>query len=182
MRKVYYYRGQGEIFLAKENENVEFCRALIDLLPDARLLFIVREPRAVLKSYRTMSVTCTEVKHGLNPESLAGWHDANIDFRRNECRKFVAYFHDIRARRTTVLISFQDFTTEVLRTTLEIYRQLELPVTPKFQERLQDLQQEQRSRSPGYVNLPCDEPGFDFYADFVRMADEHPPMEKDAVS
>ena len=182
VKKVYHYRGDDEIFLAKENECVEFCRALIEMIPDARLLFIVREPGAVLQSYRTMSVTCTEVKHGIDPQALSGWHDINVAFRREQCRKFVDYFSEVRRKRRTVLISFADFTTEVLETTLGIYQQLGLPVSDAFRQKLEVLQRDQRTRDRGYVNLPREDDGFEFYAEFVRMADQRTATREQAVS
>lgn len=75
VKKVHYFRGKNEIFLAKENENVEFCRAVLARLEGARILMICRDPQPMLNSYLTMSVTCTEVKHGVDPTHRPGWHD-----------------------------------------------------------------------------------------------------------
>ena len=173
IKKVYYFRGHGEIFLAKENEAVDFYRVLADAFPDARFVFIVREPTKVLNSYHTMSLTCTEVKHGVNPEGITGWYDANIAFRRDQCRKFVTFYFDIRANRKTVLISFQHFTTEVLRTTQRIYRELGLPIRPEYLAILEGLQKEQKTRDPGYKNTSCGTTGFEFFAGLVSIADSH---------
>ena len=170
VKKVYYYRGNAEIFLAKENEAVDFYRILADAFPDARFVFIVREPSEVLNSYHTMSLTCTEVKHGVNPESITGWYDANIAFRRDQCRKFVNFYSDIRACRKTVLVSFLHFTTEVLHTTQRIYRELGLQIRPEYLAVLENLQRTQRTRDPGYSNSSCDTSGFEFFAEFVRAA------------
>ena len=48
VKKVYFSRGNGEIFLAKENENVEFCRAIVDRCKDARVLRACHETTASL--------------------------------------------------------------------------------------------------------------------------------------
>ncbi len=180
IRKVYYYRGEGEIFLAKENENVEFCRAVIDRLPDARLLMICREPQPMLNSYLTMSVTCTEVKHGIDPTNRPDWRAMNTEFRRNQCREFVNFWHEYRSQRNATLVSFHDFTSDVLRTTQHIYRQFEIALSPEFLTYLENIQADQNKRDRGYLNLSCSEQGFEFYSDFVRSA-THTRHELEAV-
>lgn len=171
VRKVYFYRGSSEIFLTKENEAVDFYELLLAAFPDARLLFIVREPGQVLKSYKTMSLTCTEVKHGLHPEQIPDWHDANISFRREECRKFVDFYRKAATERRTVLITFNQFTREIYKTTLHVYRELGLELRDEFKQVLEALQADQDQRDPGYRNVECDEQGFEFFADFVEAAE-----------
>lgn len=170
IQKVYFHRGASEIFLAKENENVEFCRAVLSRLEGARVLMICRDPQPMLNSYLTMSVTCTEVKHGVDPTNRDRWHEINTDFRREQCRKFIQFWHDIRQERTSILIAFDDFTTAVLDTTRRIYRQYELPISADFLAYLEATQAEQDKRDKGYSNMECTEEGFEFYRDFVAQA------------
>ncbi len=171
VKKVYFYRGSNEIFLTKENEAVDFYDLLLNAFPDARLLFIVREPSKVLKSYKIMSLTCTEVKHGLDPEQVPGWHDANMRFRREECRKFIDFYRMMRTERRNVLITFNQFTMEIYKTALLVYRELGLHLSPQYRQVLETLQAEQDKRVPGYQNMECDVRGFEFFADFVDAAE-----------
>lgn len=170
VQKVYFHRGKGEIFLAKENENVEFCREVLSRLEAARVLMICRDPQPMLDSYLTMSVTCTEVKHGMDPTNRPRWHDINTDFRREQCRKFINFWNDIRHERTSILVAFDDFTTAVLETTRRIYRQYELPISPDFLAYLEATQADQDKREKGYTNMECEEEGFEFYRNFVAQA------------
>lgn len=170
VKKVYFYRGNGEIFLTKENENVEFCRTLINRLEDARILMICRDPTPMLNSYLTMSLTCTEVKHGVDPTRRYGWHDINIAFRRDQCRKFVDFWQDISLHRKAVLITFHDLTVDVLGSVQQIYGHFGLNIGPNFLAYLEATQTKQEVRDKGYVNLPCSESGFEFYRDFVGKA------------
>lgn len=170
IKKVYHFRGNGETFLAKENESVEFCRSVIERLPDARLLMICREPQPMLESYLKMSVTCTTVKHGLDPMQRMGWQDINTSFRRDQCRQFVEFWTAFHDRRKAVLVSFHDFTNDVLGTTFRIYRQFEMRIAPGFRAYLEDLQAKQEQRERGYMNLSCSEDGFEFYGEFVKSA------------
>lgn len=170
IRKVYFYRGNDEIFLAKENESVEFCRAVIDKLPDARLLMICREPQPMLNSYLTMSVTCTQVKHGVDPTHRTGWNQMNTAFRRDQCRQFVDFWSEYRLRRKAILVSFRDFTTDVQRTTTRIYKQFNINLNEEFLKYLEQAQSKQDKRQSGYQNLTCSEEGFEFYSEFVRRA------------
>jgi hypothetical protein len=173
VRKVYFYRGNGEIFLAKENENVEFCRAVIERLSDARVLMICREPQPMLDSYFTMSVTCTEVKHGVDPTNRIGWQKINTDFRREQCQKFVNFWHNIQQRKKAVLVSFRDYTTDVRGATQRIYQQFGLSIQHDFHTYLEEAQKAQSRRNKGYANFSCSEPGFEFYSDFVSHAEKN---------
>lgn len=179
VRKVHHYRqGGNRIFLAKENENVEFCCALIKRLPDARLIFIARATNQMLRSYLTMSVTCTEVKHGVKPQALDGWHEANMRFRREECRRFIGFWDDVHRQRRSVLLSFHDLTRDVEGTIRFIYRRFELSVKPAFGARLAELQREQDRRAKGYENMPCEEEGFEFFDHFVSCLDRRLAVER----
>lgn len=173
VRKVYHYRGQGEIFLAKENENVELCKAIIGRLPDARILMACREPQEMLDSYLTMSVVCTEVKHGLNPAQLPGWHDANIEFRRSQCMKFIEFWHEVRWKYAAILVSYSDLTSDVMGTIESIYNRLNLPLCADFAGYLRNVQRSQNRREKGYQNLTCNEFGFEFYGEFVAKSSKH---------
>lgn len=170
IKKVYYYRGQGETLLAKENESVQFCRAVLERLDDARLLMICREPQPMLNSYLTMSVTCTRVKHGVDPTVRDKWQLMNTSFRRSQCKQFVEFWGSLRGTRNAVLVSFHDFTRDVLGTTTQIYRKFEMSLSPEFRAYLEETQAKQEKRDKGYENLSCSVEGFEFYSEFVRRA------------
>ena len=170
VQKVYFHRGAGAIFLAKENENVEFCRAVLSRLEGARVLMICRDPQPMLNSYFTMSVTCTEVKHGVDPTTRDRWHLINTDFRREQCQKFIQLWSEVRHVRTSILIEFDDFTTAVLGTIRRIYRQYELEISPDFLAYLETIQTEQDKRVKGYTNMKCADEEFEFYRKFVEQA------------
>lgn len=172
VRKVSYHRGGNQKFVTKENESVEFCRALIEKFADAKVLFIVREPGKILDSYNQMSVTCTTVKHGVDPRKINSWHERNIEFRKSEFEKYVAFVNDLCDRGVAVIIPFQKFTTEVLETTRKIYEYLGLPIGVQFHETLKKLQRDQDQRQKGYVNPPCQEKGFDFFEKFVKQVNQ----------
>lgn len=181
VQKVYFHRGQGEIFIAKENECIEFCNAMISTFKSARIVFVCRDPAPMLESYLTMSLTCTQVKHGVDPRKLAGWHERNIEFRRQECRKFVAIASKRRADAISILVSFQDLTTSMPKTIKKIYAAFGLDIGQAFAAYLDDFQTKQSTRDKGYTNLPCDEDGFDFYSAFVNInSQEHVPLEAEA--
>ena len=168
IKKVSFYRGKGEIFLSKENECIDFCRALINEFHDPRVLMICRHSQAMLNSYHTMSINCTAVKHGVDPTMLPGWRKANMDFRREQCRRFMQFAEDLkRTSIKSVLVSFDELTENIPHTIERIYEELEIPLSPAFHSYLQRLQLHQGKRDKGYVNLECKEPGFDFYDEFV---------------
>lgn len=181
VQKVYFHRGHGEIFLAKENECIEFCAALISTFGNARVIFICRDPTPMLESYLTMSLTCTEVKHGVNPRKLVGWHKSNIEFRRQECRKFVEIASQERKEFRSVLLSFDKVTTDLHATIRNIYAVFDFQIGTEFSSFLNQLQAEQEKRDKGYTNFPCNEGGFEFYSEFVQnIRSKHMPVEAEA--
>ena len=176
VKKVYFHRGRGEIFLTKENECIDLCRALIDKFDDPRIIMMCRQPQPMLDSYLTMSINCTAVKHGVDPTRLPGWHETNIDFRRVQCRRFIAFAADLKNSPTNAaLISFDTLTADIKGTIKALYRQFRIPLSAAFAARLQALQQHQRTRNKGYSNLTCSEPDFEFYAAFVDAATSKGP-------
>lgn len=181
VQKVYFHRGNGEIFLAKENECIEFCNAMLATFDNARVIYVCRDPTPMLESYLTMSLTCTEVKHGVDPRKLKGWHERNMEFRRLECRKFVDIASQERNDLISVLLSFHSLTGNLPETIRTIYTAFGFGISPTFKAYLDDLQAEQSTRDRGYTNLSCNEEGFEFYSDFVNTTSRKTvPLEAEA--
>ena len=174
VRKVYFHRGNNEIFLTKENENVEFCRALVTRFSKARILMICRDPQPMLNSYLTMSVRCTEVKHGIDPKQLPGWQVLNTEFRQAQCRKYIDFWNEVSAQKRSVLVTFDNYIANIPGSVAQIYAAFEIPIKPAFSDYLDRVQQQQISRTKGYDNLICSESGFEFYREFVRAAEQSP--------
>ena len=174
MKKVMWHRRSppDAFFLTKENEATQLHEDLLARFPDARVIFVARRADDVLASYRTMSLACTEVKHGLDPRSLDGWERANMAFRLEECRRFV----DLATRRLarpdarSALVTYDELVGDVAGTIERVYAALGLDMSARLRRALARLAREQRTRAPGYVNDPYHDPRFDFLDRFVDAA------------
>lgn len=155
MKKILFHRGiPGAIFLTKENELADFHRDLLERFPDARLVFVTRDSRDVLASYRTMSDVCTRVKHGVEPTCIAGWTDSNLQFRLDEARHFVSLANDVLADpdRLAIAVRYEDLVSDIGGTVRRIHDALKLPLSETYAARLDTLDRQQRTRRSGYRN------------------------------
>jgi omega-hydroxy-beta-dihydromenaquinone-9 sulfotransferase len=167
VRKAAYYRGKGRIWLTKENESVEFYRLLVRSFPGARFLVIRRSPNAFLPSYVKMSQVCTIAKHGVDPERIEGWRDANMQFRRTEALKQVELCRELEKRQAVAYINFEDFTRDIHGTVRALYAWLGISLKVSHGDWLLRQQRQQDSRESGYSNDVCEVSGFERYSEFM---------------
>jgi hypothetical protein len=168
VQKVAYYRGSGRIWLTKENESVELYRLLREVFPRARFLVITREPNAFLGSYITMSHTCTVAKHDIDPTAISGWHAANLEFRRRQCEKQIAFCRELEVLGAVTYVSFDEFTADIFGTVCRIYEQLGMTMSREYSNYLSEIQRKQVARESGYRNAPCDTVGFEEFSKFIE--------------
>ena len=173
IRKVAYYRGNNRIWLTKENEGVSFYRALLKVFPDAKLLFLVRDPKDMLPSYVTISQASTVIKTGIDMSSSQRWYGANLEFRRRECTEFVDFYHNWISNKTrnVVLINYDNFVNNVFWEMVRIYSNLKIVMSNERHVDLLEITCTQRTRTRDYeVNYLSDKDisGFDKFADLVR--------------
>lgn len=176
IKKVAYYRGEDRIWLTKENESVSFYRALLKVFPDAKLLFLVRDPKDMLPSYVTLSRASTWVKTGFDEASSWTWYKANLEFRRRECASFVDFYNwrkeDIL---NAVLINYGNLVSNVFWEMDRIYSNLKIVMSNERHIGLLEITWTQRKRIRDYelINLSNrDIDGFDKFADLVRSSQQ----------
>jgi hypothetical protein len=173
--KAMHHRGGGRIWLTKENESVELYRLLRHAFEQPRFLVIAREPAGFVRSYVTMSNTCTTAKHGVDPNVVPGWHEANMAFRRNQCALQAALCRELEAEGAVAYVGFTEFTADLCGTVERIYAELGIPLGDAYRARLRQMQRDQDERDPGYANPHCDTTGFEAFADFVRRVQRARP-------
>jgi len=167
--KAAYYRGGDRYWLTKENENVDLFRLVYEAFPNARFLVIVREPKDFVRSYIKMSDACTTPKHGVDPNFIPGWYDANLQFRREECEKHIAFCQDLEKKNAITYVTFEEFTADVHGTIDGIYKNMDISMSPEFGEHLRQLQKKQDVRVTGYDNPNKKIAGFDEYTEFAAQ-------------
>ncbi|MEZ4383007.1 MAG: sulfotransferase [Nannocystaceae bacterium] len=168
VRKAMYYRRSDRIWLTKENESVEFYALMAEVFPDARYVFIARDPGAFIDSYINLSVTSTQAKTGLDPRRIPGWHEANIAFRRAECRRMIAFSERVAQTNPCVSIAFEDLVQDVDVVVPYVFERLGFAVTDDYAAHLAELRRRQKRRERGYENAAHNVAGFEFFADYVR--------------
>jgi omega-hydroxy-beta-dihydromenaquinone-9 sulfotransferase len=169
VQKAAYYKGPFKIWLTKENESVELYQLINAEFPGGRFITILRDPEYFVKSYITMSNACTVAKHGVDPNKIPGWNEANIQFRLNECEKMIAFCLGLEARKAIFYITYNEYTRHIEDTVRKLYRFLDMAISPQYEDHLISLQDKQDQRESGYVNRNQDTTIFGAYRHFVDL-------------
>ncbi len=176
VKKVAYYRGEDRIWLTKENEGVSFYHALFKSFPYAKLLFLVRNPKDMLTSYVTLSRASTWTKTGIDVTSSQVWYRANLEFRKKECKSFVAFYNWINNQTwNAVLLNYDSLVSNVLENTQRLYQHLKIDMSEERARYLLDLTNTQRTRTRDYrvINLSDEDIiGFNEFANLVRYSQQ----------
>lgn len=176
VRKVAHYRGAGRLWLTCENDSVELYRLLHRAFPTARFVVMARDPAGFVDSYIAMSRTCTRAKHGVDPGRIAGWHEANLAFRRRQCEQQAAFCRQLEDEGRVVYTSFEAFDQGIRATVERLYDELGLPpVDEPYRARLRQLQRRHERRERPPEGVPCETAGFEAFSAFVQ--DVHPSSE-----
>jgi hypothetical protein len=168
VQKALWFRGTDKIWLTKENESVDLYRSMSMHFPDARYVFISRAPANFLPSYVNLSVTSTMAKTGVDPRRIPGWDEANTNFRRAECRKFVDFAAETAATRRVVSITFEELTERPAAALRHIRKTLDIGTPDAYVIRLTDIEGQQAGRDKGYENAPVQIHGFEFFEQHNR--------------
>ena len=175
IRKVAYYRGEGRIWITKENESVLFYHSLFTIFPKATHLFLVRDYKDMLSSYIALSYRSTLAKTKVVKPLTPEWYKANLEFRRRECAKFVDFYKYFALPRT-VLLNYSDLNSNVFESVLRLYNYKSINMSEKRALYLLDVTLFQRERTRDYQvsNLSSkDIEGFDEFDDLVRWSQQN---------
>lgn len=176
-KKAAYYRGDCRIWLTKENESVEFYRLLLSAFPKSAAIFLVRNHADMLASYIALSRASTLAKTGIDITQVWDLYDANLRFRRQQCRAFSSLYDEIVRldKRRAVLVNYDSLVDDVLISVEKIYYYLGLSFPHKFHLQLANERRQQKHRRRGYSTglLPeADLRGFDEFARLVEVSKE----------
>lgn len=152
VRKFQYFYGSTGPWLTKENESVEVYRRLIAMAPDCRVIFLLRDPHESIPSYVKLSVVSTMAKTGLDPRSLDGWAEANMQFRRDEMTDMVTLSQELTGRPHVAHVTYTRFVTRIRQTVTKLAEELDIALDANYLASLDELQGRQRVRDRGYDN------------------------------
>ena len=168
VKKVSYYRGKGRIWITKENESISFYKALRKtFFPDAACIFLVRDCESMLPSYVMLSRESTKAKTEVDMINDTEWFEANMEFRRVECKKFYEYYRELEWEDHVLFIKYPLLVTNIFSTVYNIYRDLHLLISIHRTKHLKELTRTQSKREKGYrveyLDLNCENSGFDAF-------------------
>ncbi len=174
IKKVAYYRGRDRIWVTKENEDILFYDILFKTFPYAKLLFLVRDHKDMLSSYIALSRESTLTKTGIDKSLSIEWHEANVEFRRRECKEFVDFYIWINNQTwNAVLLNCSNLTSNVFESMLQLYQDLQIDMSEERARWLLDLINTQMTRTYTVSNLSdIDVTGFDEFADLVKLSQQ----------
>lgn len=168
VRRGAYHRGNGRMWLTKENENADFYRELYAAFPHARFLCIGREPGGFVNSYISASEASIRAKHGINPHSLTGYHEDNLNFRIRQCQQQMKFCQELEAKGAITYVDYTQLLEDIPGTLGRVYAEMGIPMTDTFRHRLNELQDIQRNRKRGYNNVKETVTGFESYSAFLE--------------
>lgn len=173
LQKVAYLRGgDSRFYLSKEVTSHRRVPALAQRYPDARFIVLVRPAHQYMASLIALVRCSTHSKIGVDPLTLAGWHEAFVRRMRDDslylidlCRTHIPLANQLR-------VSSLAFMANPVAVVSHIYTALGLPMNTMFSTYLQNLSHQQQGRERGYDYDPIDLTGFESYDAFVRDIDE----------
>ena len=80
---------------------------LKDVLPEARILIVIREQRSMIvstyKQYVKGGGVCT-LEHFLEPATEQGWHVPGFDYRHFEYDRLIAHYHELYGKESVLVL------------------------------------------------------------------------------
>jgi len=136
LKRFMYVEGTNKTLLTKNVITTGRLNTILKILPDAKIVYMVRDPRKAIPSYVSMfSSTWSFLAPEINQQDQAYQALAQIGI------DFYQYFHTQKekyagANFTTIL--YDDLKTNPLDTILNMYAYFNLPVSDNFKQYLQE--------------------------------------------
>ena len=173
IQKVAWLRGEkARIYLSKEVTSHNKIHSLRRMYPDARFIVTVRPVENFLPSLIALVKASTASKTGLDTDTLPGWQEAMTADMREQCNLLVSLCEESIPASHQLRVSATIMMKDIVATVAEIYRFLGIPLRENFYWRLQEIEESQRMREPGYSYDMVEAPDFENYNAFVAQIDE----------
>lgn len=150
VQKHLYAYGGGQ-YLAKNPAQTPKIRTLAETFPDARFIYLVREPDEVLASSLKFFSLNTQMFGGLNPEKARPLLREMIIA---QCREWYAYAPQALAdlpAANTITICYQSLVEKPVETVQGIYRHFGWELSPEIQETLAAVSQQNNPPARTYT-------------------------------
>lgn len=144
----------GRRLLSKSPANTFRIRQLFEYYPDAKFIYLYRDPYSVLSSFRLF---VTEVTKGVGFREISNeeFNSCMIDlFKRMEDE--YQTINDPEIKKNIIEVRFEDFIEKPLETIQEIYKEFDAELSPEITERIKAQLKEYKGHKPGDYSLPPD--------------------------
>ena len=143
IKRFMYATGKHKILLSKNVNSIGRIKTILEVFPDARIVYLVRDPRKAVPSFISMFAA---------PWKL---HSPDLEQNGREYRAlgeiaidFFKYFQRIKPTLTEenlLVVRYEQLVENPIRIIEGIYRRFNLPLTPNFREAL--IEETSKARS-----------------------------------
>ncbi len=149
LQRFMYAEGENKIFLSKNVMSTGRLASVLDIFPDAKIIYLIRDPKESIPSFISMFTTAWKA------------HSPDITDDSDEARawgyigiEYYNYFQEMKKNRINsenlVTIKYNELVKAPKETVLKIYNQFNFEVTPKLLERLDQATRKAKKYKSGH--------------------------------
>lgn len=142
IQRVMYASGSDKIFLSKNVMSTGRLKSLHQFYPDARYIYLIRNPIQSIPSFISMFTTAWKAHSPdipENSEESRAWGEIGMDYY-----KYFDAFKDTIDAKNLVVVRYEELVGNPGETIRKIYRQFGLEITPQFDEKLREVTEDQK--------------------------------------
>ena len=152
MKRFAYARGKDKIILSKNVLSTGRLKTVLEVFPDARIIYLIRNPKKAVPSFISMFALPWKVTSPDIPENSIH-HQALGQVAMD----FYTYFHEIKdelKQENLYTIRYEDFVKSPKESVLAIYESFGMPVSDAFLQRIeQETNKQRKYRSKHHYSL-----------------------------
>ncbi len=166
LKRFIYATGRDKIFLSKNVMSTGRFKALIRRFPDAKIVYLVRNPYNVIPSFISMFTAAWKAHSpeiGDNSDEARAWGKLGI--------RFYQYFFEVKKQLPAsqiITIPYTQLTQEPFQTVERIYQHFDMEMTKAFKEKLLIITSETRKYKSKHAY------SLEQYG--LKLADIHEPL------
>lgn len=142
IQRVMFAAGPDKIFLSKNVMSTGRLQSLNEAYPDARYIYLVRNPIKSIPSFISMFTTAWNAHSpdiDEDSEESRAWGEIGMDYY-----KYFNKFKDSIDPKRLVIVKYEDLVDNPENTIRRIYNQFGLPITEAYAEKLREVTEDQK--------------------------------------
>jgi len=136
LQRFMYATGRNKIFLSKNVMSTGRFQCLIEHFPDAKVVYLIRNPYNVIPSFISMFTAAWKAHSpdvGDDSPEARAWGELGI--------RYYQYFYEMRAKfpkNQLVTVAYKNLVERPYETVTSIYQQFDMPMSDAFLNRLEE--------------------------------------------